>query len=533
MLCHRCGAELYPGMSSCPECGSAACGNACRTASITVSGREARQGAFKTLNMPQLSAPLRFRVKPGTKNGTQIMVNNAVFANPDGGTMLIPVRVTVHVRRCPAALVLPLLLLLLCASFVLGGWKIAEALMDDGEPQTQIQYQPTQPNLPVLPAQTEPVQIPQTLPPVVLQPEPTSAEPVQTEPAPIQPGNEADSPIPHYEIRPLLHQLDEDLMTNLEAIYQAAMNFEPWVDIPCEMTAQELNYLTSLMHTEFPELMQLDNTVSTSYHYDQTTGYVTSYELPFVMTQDEYEQQYQECMGVIDRIVADTQGMSVWEKERYAFDYITDTCTYDKVMAQTNNPYGTLINRRAKCDGISLAMKWIMEEMGITCMCITGDPTVTELGHAWNLVQLDGAYYNVDVTMDVRQDGDECPRLYCALNVADEIVIQSYILSPVYRELLTLPTVTTMEKSYHVLNGSYVEACSDWRSMAIEFFMDSYETGEGQLMQFESRTDYETCLAQINDCVNEAAYQAGLGGYSRPGWHNDEFCVIYFVVERS
>ena len=140
---------------------------------------------------------------------------------------------------------------------------------------------------------------------------------------------------------------------------------------------------------------------------------------------------------------------------------------------------------------------------------------------------------NVDVTMDVRQDGDECPRLYCALNVADEIVIQSYILSPVYRELLTLPTVTTMEKSYHVLNGSYVEAGSDWRSMAIEFFMDSYETGEGQLMQFESRTDYETCLAQINDCVNEAAYQAGLGGYSRPGWHNDEFCVIYFVVERS
>lgn len=523
MLCPRCGAELFPGMTSCPECGSSAYGNAYRTASITVSGREARQGVFKSLNMPQLTAPLRFRVKPGTKNGAQIVVNNAVFTNPDGGTMLIPVRVTVHVRRSAAALAVPLLALLLCASFVWGGWRIVTAMMDSGTPQTQLQVNPTQPNVPVWTPETEPPQA-ETEPSALPQP----TQPSATEPAATEPRN--DSAIPNYELRPLLHQLDEDLLTNLEAIYQAAMNFETWVDMPCEMTAQELNYLTGLMHTEFPELMQLDNTVTTSYTYDQTTGYVTSYELPFVLTRAEYERRYQACRTVIDELVRSTQGMSDWEKEAYVFEYITGNCTYDKEISESNTPYGTLVTRRAKCDGISLAMKWIMEEMGITCLCITGEPTVTEEGHAWNMILLDGEYYNVDVTMDVRKDGDKCPTLYCALNVTNEMVLQSYVLSPVFTELLTIPQVTTMEMSYHVRNGTYVASGSDWGARIVACFLEAAETGAGQYLQFETQADYDACVAGMNDRISAAAQEAQMYGISWQTWKADEFRVLYLDV---
>ena len=136
MLCHRCGAELFPGMMQCGECGASVASAAAKVASITITAREARQGAFKTLNMPRMTGPAYFRVKPGTRDGEQILVNSAVFSDPEFGNMVIPVRVTVRVRK---SLVGVIALVLLAASFGLGIWKIADALRTEEPPKIQVQ----------------------------------------------------------------------------------------------------------------------------------------------------------------------------------------------------------------------------------------------------------------------------------------------------------------------------------------------------------------------------------------------------------
>ena len=71
---------------------------------------------------------------------------------------------------------------------------------------------------------------------------------------------------------------------------------------------------------------------------------------------------------------------------------------------QCYSAYGAIINGKAVCQGYASLFYRMCREAGIPARIITG------LGnggaHAWNIVKLDGAYYNVDVTWDDTEDSN-------------------------------------------------------------------------------------------------------------------------------
>ena len=66
----------------------------------------------------------------------------------------------------------------------------------------------------------------------------------------------------------------------------------------------------------------------------------------------------------------------------------------------TNTIYGALVDEHALCGGYSLAFEDVCYLLGIPCVYVEGEvASDTYSGaHAWNLVQLDGVWYNVDPT---------------------------------------------------------------------------------------------------------------------------------------
>ena len=57
----------------------------------------------------------------------------------------------------------------------------------------------------------------------------------------------------------------------------------------------------------------------------------------------------------------------------------------------------------ALCDGYSLAYEYLLQRAGINCIVVSGyaGPSAEETEkHAWNLVQLDEEWYEVDATWD-------------------------------------------------------------------------------------------------------------------------------------
>lgn len=63
-------------------------------------------------------------------------------------------------------------------------------------------------------------------------------------------------------------------------------------------------------------------------------------------------------------------------------------------------PYGLLIRQRGICRGYASTFQLLMKLIGIECVTVEGMSHGGTAEHAWNMVELDGEWYCVDVTWD-------------------------------------------------------------------------------------------------------------------------------------
>ena len=81
--------------------------------------------------------------------------------------------------------------------------------------------------------------------------------------------------------------------------------------------------------------------------------------------------------------------------------YLCDSVDYPEAPFVNHDytPYGALIDGRAVCDGYSRATKILAEMCGLDCYYVLGRCGDSDTyNHSWNLVKIDGDYYQLDVT---------------------------------------------------------------------------------------------------------------------------------------
>lgn len=84
---------------------------------------------------------------------------------------------------------------------------------------------------------------------------------------------------------------------------------------------------------------------------------------------------------------------------RYDHDHVKDT-SYKKMYTA----YAALTDRTCVCQGYALLLYRLLLENGIDCRLIPGDANGP---HAWNIVRLEGLYYNLDATWDSGKTPEE------------------------------------------------------------------------------------------------------------------------------
>ena len=92
-----------------------------------------------------------------------------------------------------------------------------------------------------------------------------------------------------------------------------------------------------------------------------------------------------------------TDDMTDADKLKYIHDYLISNVTYDAEAMDCDNVYGALIKHRTHCQGFSKSVCCLCDRLGIESMLVTGDAGG---GHMWNMVKVDGQWYNLDVTWD-------------------------------------------------------------------------------------------------------------------------------------
>ena len=110
--------------------------------------------------------------------------------------------------------------------------------------------------------------------------------------------------------------------------------------------------------------------------------------------------------------------MSDYEKELAIHDFITGWSRFDySVFGRSasdgftdgsDTPYGVLIDRSAMCHGYSSTFQLFMDMLDIECRTVFGIPGSNGVEHSWNMVKLDGEWYQVDCAWDDPIGGSPC-----------------------------------------------------------------------------------------------------------------------------
>ncbi len=86
-----------------------------------------------------------------------------------------------------------------------------------------------------------------------------------------------------------------------------------------------------------------------------------------------------------------------YEKVKAIHDYIIKKTSYDQTLKK-HSAYNALIDNSAVCEGYTMAAYRLFTEAGISSRVITG--TAGGGAHSWNIVKVDGKWYNIDLTWD-------------------------------------------------------------------------------------------------------------------------------------
>ncbi len=336
--------------------------------------------------------------------------------------------------------------------------------------------------------------------------------------------------IPHFDRRAYLQQLSPTLLGNFTALYESVSMFETRCSLRYPMETADVDALAMLLYLECPELIQLDFSAEEVYSYSiDSEGYATI-RFHYGMEAAEYAKAYAECDAVVQLLCGEMAGMTDYEKELFAYDYITANCTYRMEGAHVGTAYGTLVNHAAKCDGISLAMKWVMEETGVSCLCITGREVGEKVGHAWNIIELDGQYYDLDLTADVTNDANPVI-MHCAVNVSSHFLRDTLVPDAIFDDYVTAPGTPSMAASYHVLNGSYFAAGEDVSERIDVLLAQAHERGAPLCLQFEAEADYRSFLKYSAELLDDWA-ERELGYYLNwDGWYSADYHTFCFVFK--
>lgn len=133
-----------------------------------------------------------------------------------------------------------------------------------------------------------------------------------------------------------------------------------------------------------------------------TVGSQQRVYITYTMDVEELIRVKEATEALVEEAVShiDTEGKSDYELVCAVNEYLCDTVYYpptEPYAPMTHTAYGAFADGVAVCEGYACAAKLMLNELGILCDIQVGE-CIGGGGHAWNLVQLDGQWYQMDVT---------------------------------------------------------------------------------------------------------------------------------------
>jgi len=259
-----------------------------------------------------------------------------------------------------------------------------------------------------------------------------------------------------YSSRYGYKSLNEDEKALYKAILDAAETCTTKVRVNEKVTLEVWAKIFGMVYNQEPHLFYLNSKVKVGkLYYNEIEPELIA-------------KMQSEIDGTVEKLLleANTKSSS-YEKLKVFHDYLVLNNNFGEseelgnYNASIYNAFSADKSARIQCGGYAKAMQYLCDRAGIESMVVTGTND-EDFSHAWNVVKVDGAWYNLDTTWDdpTISIPDETNVRYNYMLVPDEWIhnkthfkINNYDLSKSTVHFFDPPACTETKENYFVRNN--------------------------------------------------------------------------------
>lgn len=336
---------------------------------------------------------------------------------------------------------------------------------------------PTQPVTPPPPVTVPPSTVPEAPTDPAI---PDVTEPVYVEPPLMQPLNNVT-----YYCRGLLNPAQQKLYDQLYFTV-ARMSEEK---IPVQATEEDLNLVTSFVAIDHPELYWFSG-CCTYYYSTEEDGTRTYTDI--VPIYDFTRDQVLADLPIIEAYAEDClrglEHLGEFEQVKAVYEYIINNTFYD-LDYYGQSIHEIITKHRGVCASYAETTQFLLQRLGFECFVVSGGD------HAWNIVKVEGDYYQLDTTW-----GDPVVD-----RIEDSVLGYNYFLvtsQEMYRDhtlesTFPVPNCTATACNYYVREGLYFDIYDEARFLDL-MYRDA-SVGRSTTLRCGNRQVYDTFLSILAD----------------------------------
>lgn len=342
--------------------------------------------------------------------------------------------------------------------------------------------------------------------------------------------------LPEFRNKYFVSRLSRQELHHFSLLYESACQCKEGAEFSEPVTEETLERLMWLLNYDCPELIHLSGDYVP--HYSSTEpDLLTGVSFRYTMTQQEYENNLKELDNYFSDLQAKTSRMTDEKKELYVYDIMFNSIVFDEYSKHAGSVYGALIEHQARCEGISKAFTWCMQQCGVTCLTIAGTPLWENSGvyssHSWNIIQLNGSYYHVDLAADnlPSKDAKPMPPLYGFLNVDDDTIAKTHLIHSVFSDL-GVPECKRTDLNYHVQRKLLITNDNDPKEQFFQILDRNYHEGQDNTLSIRFVTDklYQEFISSEADWFADYQEQHQLSAGEDSLYYNDTALTVVFII---
>ena len=207
-------------------------------------------------------------------------------------------------------------------------------------------------------------------------------------------------------------------------MYQGIMTFKSEIMIPV-VSKNELSIIFNRLLLDNPILFYVP---SYSYCIEVNKGVIIrpNYQYDKNITLN-YIMNVSQFLSKFDVL----KQMNELEKEIHVHDYCQNRIKYDySFNKHSHSVIGCIVHNSAVCEGIAKFVKIIFDYLGLKSLVVTGrldNPDTRKMeSHAWNIIEIHGHFYHLDVTLDVTMSNMQ--KRFDYFNLTDEDIKKDHTI---------------------------------------------------------------------------------------------------------